>query len=150
MWLAKAEAGCSTWHSTEEQDCFEGWQDGYRRLPDPVLHRRRIVLDKPRRRILIEDRLEMNGEHAVELFFHFAGDCHPRAADDAWLLEREQLRVRMKLPTVEGCVARVGRGELDPPLGWLSPAFDVLVPASTLVWRAVLRGTTVLRTVIEC
>jgi hypothetical protein len=150
MWLAKAQAGCGTWHSSDEQDCFEGWHDGYTRLADPVLHRRRIVLHKARRQILIEDRLEMKGTHAVELFFHFGSDCQPRADDAAWLLELDGLQLRMRLPATDGCSARVGRGELNPPLGWLSPQFDVLVPASTLVWRAELTGPTVLHTLIEC
>ncbi len=46
MWLKKANAGCSLWLSSAEKDCFEGWHDGYRRLDDPVKHRRLIELDK--------------------------------------------------------------------------------------------------------
>ena len=59
MWLKKAVAGCSHWHSSEAEDVFEGWHDGYRRLADPVTHQRRIVFDKIRRRVSIEDFLEM-------------------------------------------------------------------------------------------
>ncbi|HEX6733895.1 MAG TPA: alginate lyase family protein, partial [Azonexus sp.] len=70
MWLRHAAAQCSDWQSTPEKDVCEGWHDGYRRLADPVVHQRRIVLDKAARRIDIEDRFHMRGRHLVELFFH--------------------------------------------------------------------------------
>src|SRR6185295_2959480 len=67
LWLAKANAGVRSFASSASRDEFEGWHDGYLRLPDPVLHRRRLMLDKRSRSILIEDRLEMRGSHLVEL-----------------------------------------------------------------------------------
>ncbi|HEX6691600.1 MAG TPA: alginate lyase family protein, partial [Burkholderiales bacterium] len=39
-WLHKARSACSLWLSTASKDSFEGWHDGYMRLPDPVKHRR--------------------------------------------------------------------------------------------------------------
>jgi hypothetical protein len=150
LWLAKAEAYCTTWLGAADQDCFEGWHDGYTRLPDPVLHRRRILLDKPQRRILIEDHLEMTGTHRVELFFHCSEHCRIEAAEHAWQLDVAGQQVRMQLPQAEGSAAQVTRGQLDPPLGWMSRGFDVRVPTATLAWRATLTGATVLHTVIQC
>jgi hypothetical protein len=150
LWLHKAAAHCTTWLAAADQDCFEGWHDGYTRLPDPVLHRRRIVLDKPRRRILIEDRLEMAGTHRVELFFHCSEQCRIEAEAQHWLLQVGDQRLRMMPPQEAGATARIARGEQDPPLGWISRSFDVRVPTATLAWRATLRGATTLRTVIEC
>src|SRR5207244_1132988 len=72
MWLRKARAHCSAWMSAVDQDCFEGWHDGYTGLADPVLHRRRITLDKRNRSIVVEDVVRMQGLHEVELFLHCA------------------------------------------------------------------------------
>jgi hypothetical protein len=151
LWLSKARASCTEWHASAQQDCFEGWHDGYTRLPDPVVHRRRIVLDKPGRRILIEDRLEMSGSHVVELFFHCSENCRLDSNEDGtWRPEVDGTQLKLQLPTAVGASARVASGELDPPLGWISPCFDVRIPTSTLVWRATLTGSTVLRTIVEC
>jgi len=150
LWLHKAAAHCTTWLAADDEDCFEGWHDGYTRLPDPVLHRRRILLDKHRRRILIEDRLEMTGTHRVELFFHCSEHCRIEATEQHWLLQAGDQQLRMMLPQVAGAAARIARGEQDPPLGWISRSFDVRVPTATLAWRATLCGATTLQTVIEC
>src|SRR5207249_6082019 len=40
MWLAKANAACAAFDTSTTEDVFEGWHDGYLRLPDPVMHRR--------------------------------------------------------------------------------------------------------------
>src|SRR5438445_8011100 len=61
MWLKKARVGCSLWSSTAERDVFEGWQDGYMRLADPVMHQRRLALDKAASRVVIADSLRLAG-----------------------------------------------------------------------------------------
>ncbi|MBV8031884.1 MAG: alginate lyase family protein, partial [Betaproteobacteria bacterium] len=81
MWLRKARAGCSLWLSSAQKDSFEGWHDGYMRLPDPVKHRRLIELDKRERRIVVEDTLEMAEEHEVELLFHCSERCAVERAE---------------------------------------------------------------------
>ena len=147
MWLRHARAGCSLWLSTPDKDSFEGWHDGYLRLEDPVKHRRLVQLDKRARRILVEDVLEMEDEHEVELFFHCAEACRFDVLECGYVLERDGVAVRLLLPA--GGAARVERGALSPICGWVSRAFDRREPTSTIVWYARLAGRSVLRSGIE-
>jgi len=146
MWLRHARAGCSLWLSSPEKDSFEGWHDGYLRLEDPVKHRRLVQLDKRARRVLIEDVLEMEDEHEVELFFHCSEACRVDPVPGGYVLERDGATVKLMLPA--SGEARVERGTLAPILGWVSRAFDRREPTSTIVWYARLAGRSVLRTEI--
>ena len=150
MWLRKARAGCNQWSCTREKDLFEGWQDGYMRLADPVMHRRRIAIDKVARRVLIEDSLQMAGEHDIELFFHCSECCEPELAPDGFTLRQGGSSLRLKLPLVEGASAHVYHGSTAPILGWISRGFDQKLPAATIAWRARVKGNVVLRTEIDC
>lgn len=148
LWLKKANAGCSLWLSSAEKDRFEGWQDGYTRLADPVKHRRLIELDKAARRIVVEDTLEMAEDHEVELFFH----CHeastvmPQGPD--FVVRRGDASLQIVLPQSENARVELFRGSLAPISGWVSRSFDTRAPAPTIAWRARLTGSSVLRTEI--
>jgi len=148
MWLQKANAGCSLWLSSADKDCFEGWHDGYRRLPDPVKHRRLIELDKRARRIVIEDTLEMAEDHQVELFFHCHEATEVQASGEAFIVRRGEASLRLTLPRLPEASVEVYRGSLAPMSGWVSRAFDCRQPAPTIAWRARLMRSSVLRTEI--
>jgi len=148
LWLKKANAGCSAWLSSAEKDCFEGWQDGYTRLADPVKHRRRIELDKAARRIVIEDALEMAEDHEVELFFHCHEESRVIPAAEGFVVRRGEVALRLTLPQAPGAKVEVYRGSLAPMSGWVSRTFDCREPAPTIAWRARLTGSSVLRTEI--
>jgi len=150
MWLRKANAGCSLWRSLADEDVFEGWQDGYTRLADPVLHRRRITFDKPARRVLIEDTLQMAGEHDIELFFHFSEACRLVREDEGYAATQLHRTIALRLPQGAGAEERIYHGSVAPIGGWVSRRFDDKAPAPTLAWRARLRGPAVLRTEIRC
>jgi Heparinase II/III-like protein/Heparinase II/III N-terminus len=150
MWLKKAHAGCSLWSSTIERDVLEAWQDGYMRLRDPVMHRRRFVLDKSSRQVVIEDRLEMVGQHDIELLFHCGEHCRLEPVADGYTLSQGGRKLTLRLPRVEGASARVYCGSLAPMLGWVSRRFDEKQPAPTIMWRVRLRGGGVLRSEITC
>ena len=150
MWLRKARAGCAFWSSSAEADVLEAWHDGYRRLPDPVLHRRRIVLDKASRRILIEDRLEMAGAHDVLLLFHCSEHCRVDAVVDGFTLEQKGRELTLRLPTRDQACARVFCGSTAPLLGWVSRRYDERQPSPTIAWSARIRGDAVLRSEILC
>ena len=143
-WQKKARAGCSLWLSSPEKDSFEGWHDGYMRLDDPVKHRRLIELDKAARRVVVEDTLEMEEEHEVELFFHCSELCRVVAAAEGFVISQEGVAVQLKLPA--GGEAQVHEGNLSPMLGWRSRAFDTRVAAPVIVWRSRLAGPALLRT----
>ena len=150
MWLRKARAGCSLWSSTAEMDLFEGWQDGYTRLADPVMHRRRIALDKAAKRVVIEDALQMAGVHDIELFFHCGERCRVDRLPDGYALEQEARTLVVKLPHFKDASSRVYRGSDAPISGWVSRRFDDKRPSPTIAWRARIRGDAVLRSEITC
>ena len=153
MWLRKAKAGCAQWITSADKDFFEGWHDGYTALADPVMHRRRIVLDKATRRIVIEDTLQMEGEHEVELFLHAHEKCAvalSAGGAGGARLARGDRALDIRWPEAAGAQVEVLQGSQAPIGGWISRAFDRKHPAPTLVWRARLRGNKVLRTEIDC
>jgi hypothetical protein len=150
MWLKKAEATCSHWHSSPTEDVFEGWHDGYRRLSDPVTHLRRIHLDKLNGKIIIEDQLTMDGEHNIELFFHFSERCRIQYGNESYAIEQGKKRLTLSLPDPVGKPHhRLVLGSLDPILGWVSRRFDAKEPSPSIVWSSRLRGNTLLRTEIR-
>jgi hypothetical protein len=148
MWLRKARAGCLRWSTDAERDSFEGWQDGYMVLADPVMHQRRIELDKGARRIAIQDVLEMRASHEVEILFHCHEACKVRQQGNRITLSRNGKAILLDLP--EGGEVEILRGSDAPIGGWISRAFDRKEPAPTIVWRARLAGTQRLRTDIAC
>lgn len=152
MWLRHARGRCLEFRQTPHQDYFAGWHDGYLRLADPVAHTRRIGLDKFTRRIVIEDVLEMAGEHEVELFFHAAEACAVTAEPGGYALSRDGQTIHLSLPQAPaGRQAEITclRGSHAPIAGWVSRRFDVKQPTATLRWKARLTGLTVLRSEIR-
>ena len=149
MWMKHARAGCSLWLSSGRKDVFEGWHDGYMVFEDPVKHRRLIELDKRARRIVVEDSLEMEEDHEVELFFHCAEECTVQALSGTFFVSRQGETVRLRLPESESAAAQVYRGSVAPIAGWVAGVGDRRRPAPTIVWRARLLGTVVLRTEIS-
>ena len=156
MWLRHARGRCLEFSVSPRQDYFAGWHDGYLRLADPVAHTRRISLDKFTRRIVIEDVLEMAGEHEVELFFHAAEACEVTqmtAEPRGYALARDGQAIHLSLPEAPGGVQAetvLLRGSTSPIAGWVSRRFDLKQPTATLRWTARLTGDTVLRSEISC
>lgn len=150
MWLKKANALCSHWESNAGQDIFEGWHDGYRRLPDPVVHRRRITLDKTARQITVEDRLQMAGTHQVELLFHCSEKCRVvSAGPDSYRIMQDGRDILIALPRYEAATHQTIRGREQPICGWISHRFDEREPTTTLCWSARLQGDVHLVTTID-
>jgi hypothetical protein len=150
MWLRKAQAACSRWLTSPDEDFFEGWHDGYVGLADPVMHRRCIRLDKRARRITIADTLQMEGEHEVELFLHCHEGCVVKPVKGGFQVTRGARTVEVRSPALPGIEARVLEASTDPIGGWISRRFDRKQRAPTLVWSARLAGRSALTTEIAC
>jgi hypothetical protein len=150
LWLRKARAGCSGAEISDTVETLEGWHEGYLRLADPVLHRRRYTLEKRSRLLRIEDRLEMQGEHDVELFFHCAAECAVLPVASGFAISRGPVTLLARLPSHPQASLQVYRGSTHPPRGWISRRYDQREPAPTIVWRARLARPAVLRTELIC
>ena len=145
MWLQQANATCEEWQAEGDRDCFIGRHDGYQRLKDPVLHRRKIVLDKRARVLTVEDSFECKGEHVLEWHWHLDPSCSAsiQASNEARPAQVQvrsgpvSMTVNMLHPELEPTLAC---GQEVPPLGWISYRFDEKQPSPTIVWRERICG----------
>ena len=138
-WKTQPRARLRHWLSTDALDLADADHDGYCRLPDPVIHRRRVLFVKPRYWVITDD-LVGTEEHEVQLQFQFA----PRKVTvlpTLWavahgdggqgLFVRSFATVPLKVDVFEG--------ESTPMLGWLSPDYGRRRPAPVLLYSAVTR-----------
>ena len=151
MWLKKAHAGCRHWSTSAERDVFDGWHDGYMRLGDPVLHRRRITLDKPARRFRIEDVLEAaaaNTNWSCSSIAASSVACIP-IPQGYYALSQGPWRLILRLPRMQGAICRLYCGSDSPVAGWVSRQFDHKQPTQTIAWRYRFVGRLALNTEIS-
>ncbi len=138
-WDSRPRARVRCWRSTAAFDLVDAEHDAYRRLPDPVLHRRRVLFVKPRYWVVVDD-LQGAAEHHVELRFQFGP--MPVTVDSAlWaraegpggrsLLVRPFASVPLKPEVVEG--------EIAPIRGWVSSNYGRRAPAPVLIYSTVTR-----------
>jgi hypothetical protein len=147
MWLAHARAWCEHFETGRERDVFEGVHDGYLRLGDPVLHRRRIEFDKRNMRIEVWDMLECAKEHSVELHWHLAESCVASVSGYAVEIGCANVRMRVECPR-DLDAPEVVAGQDHPPLGWISRRLDEKTPSPVIVCRGHIADGTNLVTVI--
>lgn len=145
MWLKHARAWCERWESDAGRDFFVGAHDGYRRLQDPVLHRRTLEFDKAAGVLRVVDTLECKGEHQVEIFWHFAETCRIQVSGNEISAACEGVALQIAMPGGTW-VPEVVTGREDPPLGWVSRHFDQKCSSSSIVWAGRISGTTTLHT----
>ncbi|MFH2055674.1 MAG: alginate lyase family protein [bacterium] len=127
-----ATARVSLWQQSETADLAVAEHDGYRRLDDPVRHRRALYLDRKAQILLIKDELRGDAEHQVEINFH-TGDLQLTPLDSRNLL--------LRLPQGESLLLVLLSSELQFEIkpGWRSPAYDRREPSLLVSTRARLR-----------
>jgi hypothetical protein len=133
-WEMRPRARLRRWLSTEAFDFADAEHDAYRRLADPVRHRRRVVFIKPRYWVIVDD-LEGEAEHHVELCFQFA-PLTVTVDQDLWARARgtggHALLIR-PFATVE-LKAQTYTDGSSPIRGWVSPNYGRRQPAPSLVY----------------
>src|SRR4029079_3690162 len=93
----------------------EGEHDGYRRLPQGVIHRRRLLTLSPGH-WLVADDFRGTGKHAFEFHYHFSND-----------FEESELTPVASLPVAKSCIE-----------GWVSRGYGEKQACTTL--RATMTG----------
>jgi hypothetical protein len=133
LWLRHAQA--RTLQVDPVRGVVAGEHDGYTRLPDPVRHRRVVVL-LPDGSLLVYDCLDATGTHEyVQSWpFHPEVDVGEEAGSLALVRDGETVGALALAAEPTGRIELV-RGRDDPPAGWWSPRLEVVEPA----WLARLR-----------
>ena len=139
-WQSRPEARLHQWISTHAFDFADASHAAYRRLPDPVLHRRRVLFVKPRYWLLADD-LEGEGVHGVELQFQFAPSIAVSVDSTLWARARGTGKrgLCIKPFAAVPLAAEVCSGRLRPIRGWVSSHYGQRQPAPCLVYSATVR-----------
>jgi Heparinase II/III-like protein/Heparinase II/III N-terminus len=140
--LWRETADCRVQH-VEGMDGFVeavGSHDGYWRLPDPVIHTRKLQLVEKSRTLVITDRLGCERAHDIELFFHFSEKCQVRQVGPG-SFESLNRSKRISIRVDSRFKPQLYRGCEEPILGWVSRTFGVKEASFTLVARAPIMGS---------
>jgi len=105
--------------------------NGYARLAEPVVHRRRILFTKTDY-WFITDELSGRGRHGVKVFFHFGPGVSVERAEQGWLATKGDQQFLL-VPWTSGVEFRVFSGEIAPIQGWYSQDYGHREPANVLV-----------------
>jgi hypothetical protein len=147
LWLAHAPVRALEFSSTTQFDRLVAEHDGYRRLSDPVTHRRELFLDHSTTALTVVDEIFCRGSHSIEMFWHFAESCEVTLEDRRAIARHGGVRLELQLP--QGMRCELVRGREAAPLGWVSRRFDRRAPTSTLLVQGTTRGNARLVTCLE-
>jgi hypothetical protein len=135
MWLSHGDGRCISFDPEHENQILVAEHDGYRRLSDPVIHRREWRYEPRGKCLTVSDRLSAKGEHEYVWHWHFAETVAVAVEPGCVVARVPGWRVEMTVPA--GCEApRLFHGSERPIAGWISRRFERKVPATTVSWRA--------------
>jgi len=146
MWLSRANATVESYALEGLRQHVRARHDGYRRLSDPVIHRRELLIDLEQSRIEVEDELSCKGSHVIERSWHFAEDCLVEQTARGEVVIRSG-PVVVTLHCADGDV-RILRGSLEPRSGWISRRFGTRSPTTTVIIGSLTHGSARLSTTI--
>ncbi len=133
-WVERPAAELKHWASSPTLHAATAEHRAYLRLPDPVIHRRAVLL-RPGRYGVVVDDLEGASEHRVALRFQFApmsvgldpsGWVRAGLGKEPGLLLHAFATAALKTTLLEG--------DTDPRQGWVSSSYGHHQPAPVLVY----------------
>jgi hypothetical protein len=146
-WVQHANATLETFYASGDDQTLSAHHDGYRRLDDPVRHRRTWRYTSGIAHLSISDELSCAATHSVAIHWHFAPECTVELRERTVIATRSNARIRLLCPgKLEPTLVR---GRERPPLGWYSSRFDVKLPATTAVFAGSIQGNTQFSTFID-
>jgi hypothetical protein len=133
---------------SNERVVWSAEHDGYTRLEDPVIHKRRITCFKNNGEFIIDDLLSCRGMHSVESLVHFHPNCRVSLSDHVVIVGSGEAKLTLELDQKWGSLQIIS-GQNDPILGWCSPSFNVIQRSYTLACQKNIDGTETFRSVIR-
>jgi hypothetical protein len=147
LWLRHARAVVDSFYAAGDDQTLIAHHDGYRRLPDPVRHRRTWRYTAGLPSLGITDEVICSGTHSVGIHWHFAPECAVSLDGNRVFARRGEVTVRLTCPV--GLTPTLASGCEQPPLGWYSDGFDVKSPTTTARFAGEIHGNAVFRTCLE-
>lgn len=147
MWMHKANARLLAHRTDDRMQVFEAEHDGYMRLPDPVLHRRRIEFNAEENSITVTDRLQCQTNHTVQISWNFSEHCIVEFNGESLRVQNGKAGLTMSCALGGGAPVLL-RGSEAPIAGWISRQFDMKIPTTTAAWRGEICEDTEIVTVI--
>lgn len=142
MWTRKAKSRIDRMPTSPSQFEFEGSHDGYMRLQDPVRHQRRVHYDDRSRMLEVCDRVAGKKDHIVEQYWHFSPAVKVSVEGVRVLVEGKRFRLHAEYVGSDLDVALVS-GKEEPPLGWISRAYESKEPCTSVRVRATSRNVNI-------
>jgi len=130
-WNSLPHVQAEHWVTGRSFTFFAGSHDGYRRLPDPVLHRR-WVFHLHDKYWLLRDVAEGRAQHELEIFWHFAPELALSAASGALIAASADEKLALLSASSEPWQSAV-----EP--GWVSLAYGEKQAATVGVFKTVAR-----------
>lgn len=131
MWLRKARSRCIEFMHDDGKAEWQAEHDGYTRLRDPVVVRRRIWFEPAVGLIRVTDSVKCAGSHRLAWHWHFDPRCTIKLQASVAVVAVGDWQLTLQAPAAASHLS-VHRGEDDPPLGWISRRFDRKEPSPTL------------------
>jgi len=132
LWGRKANSFIEEWVSNNEISRVTGWHDGYKRLDDPVVHRRTIELNKKQSTVSIKDYIEAKLLHDICMYFHLAPECEITGIKrNQWKIINKGKEIELIVDELFTC--EVIKGSEDPICGWASKKYDAKNPTNTII-----------------
>lgn len=139
-WQRRPRARLRRWLTTPSFDLADASHNSYRRLPDPVTHRRRVLFSKHGGYWIVVDDLYGRAAHRIDLRFQFA-PMDVSLSAEGWVRARRpsgrELLVRAF--AAESLDVELVAGELSPMRGWVSPVYGQRELAPVLTYSTVAR-----------
>jgi hypothetical protein len=142
-WTDLPEVSAEAWVTGSIFTFFSGSHTGYRRLPDPVLHRR-MIFHLHGEYWLVRDIAEGAGFHDLEIFWHIAPDVnvavsastvtvHPASGHGEKLVLLGANPQKWELAVTEGSVSRAYGEEKSAPVASFEAKIQLPAEHATLV-----------------
>jgi hypothetical protein len=109
--------------------CINAMHDGYKRLEEPVRHKRNILFFDESC-FLIKDSFVGTGVHDFEINFHLHPNAELIKQDSWWQINNEGARIYMQ--PLENGDFLVIRGLMDPIHGWYSPRYGAKLKCNVM------------------
>jgi hypothetical protein len=117
---------------------------GYKRLIDPVVHRREVTYLKRRHSFNITDLLKCSRKHNVKIIFHLHPDVEVVSkGENIFRLTSGNASVVLKVD--QQLNGQVISGSKNPLMGWYSPRFNSLEKTKSLVFTKEISGDSVFK-----